>query len=111
VPTWFEDWLEAEREAHTLRLWSPILIRGLLPTAEYARALFPGAGADDVQAEQMVVARLERQAILDRQDSPSHGRGSRRGGTALDPDGPKLAFTEEAWSEFVQGITRGEFDL
>ena len=28
-----------------------------------------------------------------------------------DPDGPKLAFTEEAWSEFVRDITRGEFDL
>ena len=28
-----------------------------------------------------------------------------------DPDGPKLAFTKEAWFEFVQGISRGEFDL
>jgi transcriptional regulator with XRE-family HTH domain len=70
VPTWFEDWLEAEREAHTLRLWSPMLIPGLLQIAEYARALFIAAGADEDPSEQMVVARLERQAILDRPDPP-----------------------------------------
>jgi hypothetical protein len=27
------------------------------------------------------------------------------------PDGPMLAWTREDWSEFVQGIKRGEFDL
>ena len=70
VPTWFEDWLEAEREAHTLRLWSPMLMPGLLQTAEYARALFLAAGADEEPAEQMVVARLDRHAILDRPDPP-----------------------------------------
>lgn len=26
VPSWFEGWLEAEREAHTLRWWSPLLV-------------------------------------------------------------------------------------
>ena len=52
--------LEAEREAHTLRLWSPVLIPGLLQTAVYARALFLAAGAEEDTAEQMVVARLER---------------------------------------------------
>jgi transcriptional regulator with XRE-family HTH domain len=70
VPTWFEDWLEAEREAHTLRLWSPMLIPGLLQTAAYGRALFLAAGAEEEPAEQMVIARLERQAILDRPDPP-----------------------------------------
>jgi transcriptional regulator with XRE-family HTH domain len=66
VPTWFEDWLEAEREAHTLRLWSPTLIPGLLQTAEYARALFLAAGVEEDPADRMVAARLERQAVLDR---------------------------------------------
>ena len=33
VPSWFESWLEAEREAHMLRLWSPVLEPGLLQTA------------------------------------------------------------------------------
>jgi transcriptional regulator with XRE-family HTH domain len=65
VPTWFESWLEAEREALTLRLWSPLLVPGLLQTAEYARALFVAAGADSDTADEMAMARLERQAILD----------------------------------------------
>lgn len=43
---------------------------GLLQTAEYARALFLAAGADEEPAEQMVVARLDRHAILDRPDPP-----------------------------------------
>jgi hypothetical protein len=59
-----------------------MLIPGLLQTAAYARALFLAAGADEDPAEQMVIARLERQAILDRPESPSHGRGSRRGSAA-----------------------------
>ncbi len=70
VPTWFEDWLEAEREAHTLRIWSPTLIPGLLQTAEYARALFLAAGADEDPADEMVIARQDRQAILERPDPP-----------------------------------------
>jgi transcriptional regulator with XRE-family HTH domain len=70
VPKWFEDWLDAEREAHTLRIWSPTLIPGLLQIAEYARALFFAAGADEESADRMVAARLERQTILDRRDPP-----------------------------------------
>jgi hypothetical protein len=27
------------------------------------------------------------------------------------PDGPRLACTREAWSEFVQSIKHGQFDL
>jgi transcriptional regulator with XRE-family HTH domain len=71
VPTWFENWLEAEQEAVTLRLWSPILVPGLLQTADYARALFVAAGEDSDRADQLVSARLDRQAILDR-PSPPH---------------------------------------
>ncbi|HLI77090.1 MAG TPA: helix-turn-helix transcriptional regulator [Acidobacteriaceae bacterium] len=29
VPTWFEDWLRAEGEAHTLRFWQPLIVPGL----------------------------------------------------------------------------------
>jgi transcriptional regulator with XRE-family HTH domain len=70
VPTWFEDWLEAEHDAVTLRLWSPILVPGLLQTADYARELFIAAGEDADRADQLVTARLERQAILDRPNPP-----------------------------------------
>ena len=70
IPSWFENWLEAEREAHTLRLWLPILVPGLLQTAEYARALFTAAGEDAEPADELVTARLERQDILDRSRPP-----------------------------------------
>lgn len=44
VPSWFEDWLRAEGEAHTLRVWQPLIIPGLLQTPEYARAVPSGRG-------------------------------------------------------------------
>jgi len=72
VPTWFEDWLRAEGEAQSLRIWSPTLIPGLLQTAEYARALFLAEQSDtsDDAIDALVAARLERQTILDRPDPP-----------------------------------------
>ena len=70
VPTWFEDWLKAEGEAHTLRVWQPLIVPGLLQTAEYARALFLAAGADEAKADELVAVRMERQLILDRADPP-----------------------------------------
>jgi len=70
VPTWFEGWLEAEREAHTLRWWSPLLIPGLLQTADYARAIFMTEEDDEEQASRRADARLERRAILDQLDPP-----------------------------------------
>jgi transcriptional regulator with XRE-family HTH domain len=70
VPTWFEDWLRAEGEAHALRIWQPLIIPGLLQTPEYARALFVVAGSDDEKADELVAVRMERQAIFDRADPP-----------------------------------------
>jgi transcriptional regulator with XRE-family HTH domain len=72
VPTWFEDWLAAEGEAHSLRIWSPTLIPGLMQTAEYARALFLAEQTDtsDDVIDALVAARLERQGILDRAEPP-----------------------------------------
>ncbi|HEY3953479.1 MAG TPA: helix-turn-helix transcriptional regulator [Streptosporangiaceae bacterium] len=70
VPTWFEGWLDAEGKAHTLRLWSPVLLPGLLQTADYARALFLAMGMDEDAAEAQVSVRLGRQEILDRADPP-----------------------------------------
>ena len=70
VPRWFEDWLEAEGNAHTLRVWAPVLLPGLFQTAEYARALFLAMGMDEDAAEEQVAVRLGRQEILDRADPP-----------------------------------------
>jgi transcriptional regulator with XRE-family HTH domain len=70
IPSWFESWLEAEREAHMLRLWSPVLVPGLLQTAGYARALFLATGLDEDAAQEHVSVRLDRQAILERPHPP-----------------------------------------
>jgi hypothetical protein len=70
VPTWFEDWLQAEGKAHTLRFWQPLIVPGLLQTEEYAQALFLAAGADDAKADELVAVRLERQSVFDRAEPP-----------------------------------------
>jgi len=72
-PSWFTEWVEAERRATSLRTWQPLLIPGLLQTADYARALFlawQGADSDD-QLDQLVSARIERQTIFQRPSPPS----------------------------------------
>jgi transcriptional regulator with XRE-family HTH domain len=71
VPAWFESYLEAEGAAHTLRIWQPLILPGLLQPAEYARALFVAAGADADKADEMVAARMARQAIFDRAKPPN----------------------------------------
>lgn len=70
IPTWFEDSLEAERQATMLRIWQPLLIPGLLQTADYARELFLVAQTDtsDETIDALVAARLARQVILDQAD-------------------------------------------
>ncbi len=70
-PQWFRDWLEAEREATSLRWWEPMLVPGLLQTADYARAILAaGPDSDSEQLEQRVAARIDRQAILDGPSPP-----------------------------------------
>ena len=70
IPSWFESWLEAERAAHMLRLWSPLLVPGLLQIGEYARALFLATGLDEDAAAEHVAVRLGRKAILERPKPP-----------------------------------------
>jgi len=72
-PSWFSEWVEAERRATSLCTWEPLLVPGLMQTACYARALFEAwrsAGSDD-ELDQLVSARMERQAILERPGPPS----------------------------------------
>lgn len=73
IPRWFEDWLKAEREATTLRIWQPLLVPGLLQTTDYARALFLGGllNPSEDAIDQLVAARLARQSIFDRPDPPN----------------------------------------
>ncbi|MGC5011241.1 helix-turn-helix domain-containing protein [Streptosporangium sp. DT93] len=71
LPAWFRPWAEIEQAAESLRTWEPLIVPGLLQTAEYARVLFvgePRASAEKVELD--VAARLERQRILEREDPP-----------------------------------------
>jgi transcriptional regulator with XRE-family HTH domain len=72
-PRWFEDWVDGEGRATVLRYWSPLLVPGILQTAEYARVLFQAWRTDDDQdkVEQLVQARMDRQRIFDRPAPPS----------------------------------------
>jgi hypothetical protein len=65
-PQWFRDWLDAEREASSLRWWEPMLVPGLLQTADYARAILAvGPDIAEDELDDVVSARILRQEILD----------------------------------------------
>jgi DNA-binding XRE family transcriptional regulator len=40
-PQWFQGWLDAERRATSLRWWEPMLVPGLLQTADYSECTVP----------------------------------------------------------------------
>jgi transcriptional regulator with XRE-family HTH domain len=72
-PAWFGAWLDAERRASSLCMWEPLLVPGLVQTADYARALFRAwrsADTDD-ELDELVNGRVERQRIFDRPTPPS----------------------------------------
>jgi transcriptional regulator with XRE-family HTH domain len=71
-PSWFAEWIESERRATSLRSWEPLIMPGLLQTADYSRAILAAdpETAED-QLDELVTARLERQAIFDRADPPT----------------------------------------
>jgi transcriptional regulator with XRE-family HTH domain len=70
-PSWFGEWVEAERRAAVLCYWEPLLMPGIVQTADYARALFEAWRQAEDQLDQMVSVRMERQSIFDRPDPPS----------------------------------------
>jgi transcriptional regulator with XRE-family HTH domain len=66
-PSWFAGWMERERTATSVCWWEPLLIPGLVQTADYARAILSvGPYSTEDELEEMISARMERQAILDR---------------------------------------------
>lgn len=70
-PAWFRPWLEIEREATLLRWWEPLLIPGLLQTADYARAILGASpSTSDDGLDDLVSARIERQSVLDGPECP-----------------------------------------
>jgi transcriptional regulator with XRE-family HTH domain len=70
-PSWFRPFVQHEAEATALHWFEQTLVPGLLQTADYARALLSTrVGASEEDVDQAVAARLERQAILERDDPP-----------------------------------------
>jgi transcriptional regulator with XRE-family HTH domain len=72
TPGWFRVWAAIERRATALRSWEPLLIPGLLQTADYAREVFRRGLPNDSDGgiDERVAARMERQQILERDDPP-----------------------------------------
>ncbi len=70
-PGWFENWPQYEATARTLRWFELVAIPGLLQTEDYARAMLSTqVMATREEIEEMVAARMERQAILARDKPP-----------------------------------------
>lgn len=70
-PASFRPFSAYEAGARSLRLFEHVLVPGLLQTADYARAVLstrPYTSADEI--EELVTARLARQALLARADPP-----------------------------------------
>lgn len=70
VPPWFEDFAAAQRLAHTIRTWHPIIVPGPLQTPDYARSLFVAMGLEDDRVEELVAARIDLQQIFARPKHP-----------------------------------------
>jgi transcriptional regulator with XRE-family HTH domain len=70
-PSWFRPFVDYEASAKSLRLFEHVLVPGLLQTRDYAHAvLATRPNTTDEETEQLVNARLERQAILAAADPP-----------------------------------------
>lgn len=70
-PAWFQDWAYKEPEAVALRWWEPLVVPGLLQTEDYARAIFrTRLKTTKDEINELVEARIGRQAILARDDPP-----------------------------------------
>jgi hypothetical protein len=66
TPDWFMPYRQAEAEASTLRYWAPLLVPGPLQTAEYMRAVLSVEDYTAERLDELVSARLERQAVIGR---------------------------------------------
>ncbi|MGC1184762.1 MAG: helix-turn-helix transcriptional regulator, partial [Candidatus Dormiibacterota bacterium] len=71
-PAWFSPVIPLERKAVRIHGWQPFVVPGLLQTEDYARELIRVSRPQDSTAavEELVTARMERQAILTDDDPP-----------------------------------------
>jgi hypothetical protein len=71
LPGWFQDWRHKEALAESLRWFELVSVPGLLQTEDYARAVLrTQVMATDDEIADMVKARMDRQATLDRDNPP-----------------------------------------
>ncbi|BAU87201.1 xre family toxin-antitoxin system, antitoxin component [Streptomyces laurentii] len=79
LPGWFSMYVSLEGAAGLIRAYEPQFVPGLLQTPDYARAILRsgavgGRNADSVEndeeTERHVALRMERQALLTREDAP-----------------------------------------
>ncbi|MFG1970333.1 Scr1 family TA system antitoxin-like transcriptional regulator [Nonomuraea fuscirosea] len=69
---WFARWVEEiEPRAVILQSWDPLLIPGVLQTADYARAIFTTAPTSLDRVEERVQARIQRIAVFDSPTPPT----------------------------------------
>ncbi|MCG0289470.1 helix-turn-helix transcriptional regulator [Streptomyces sp. PSAA01] len=72
LPEWFNTFVSLEVEANLIRAYEPHYIPGLLQTEDYARAVLRAGmpHAPESEIERNVALRMERQALLTRDDPP-----------------------------------------
>ncbi len=72
LPEWFSAFVSLEGEAGLIRAYEPHYAPGLLQTEQYAHAVFrsgmPQAATEEI--DRLLALRLERQAVLNRDDPP-----------------------------------------
>jgi transcriptional regulator with XRE-family HTH domain len=66
TPDWFMPYRQAEAGASILRYWSPLLVPGVLQTESYMRAVLSVEPYPAGRLDELVSARLERQAVIGR---------------------------------------------
>ncbi|SCL33094.1 hypothetical protein GA0070616_4633 [Micromonospora nigra] len=69
-PAWFRAWAEVEREAAALRWFELAWVPGLFQTEAYARATLAMTNLGEEEVDELVSARVQRQAILHRTRPP-----------------------------------------
>ncbi|MET7904694.1 helix-turn-helix transcriptional regulator [Streptomyces sp. NPDC005355] len=72
LPDWFNTFVSLEVEANLIRAYEPHYIPGLLQSEDYARAVLRAGmpHAPETEIERNVALRMERQALLTREDPP-----------------------------------------
>ncbi|GAA1151355.1 helix-turn-helix transcriptional regulator [Streptomyces javensis] len=72
LPEWFNTFVSLEVEANLIRAYEPHYIPGLLQTEDYARAVLRAGmpHAPESEIERNVALRMERQALLARENPP-----------------------------------------